>query len=44
MSNIELQQSGKDTIVGVSFQGKEYTLGTLEAVNANTLKARHFKF
>ncbi|NJR38142.1 MAG: hypothetical protein HC781_03930 [Leptolyngbyaceae cyanobacterium CSU_1_4] len=44
MSNLELQQSGKDTIVGVSFKGKEYTLGLLEDVNANTLKARHFKF
>ncbi len=44
MSNIRLRQVGADTQVDVQVGGQFATLGVLEAVNANTLQARHFIF
>jgi Ca2+-binding RTX toxin-like protein len=44
MSNLQLQQSGKDTVINVDFNNQQYKLGTVEDVNASTLKARHFRF
>jgi CshA-type fibril repeat protein len=44
MSNIRLRQVGTDTQVDVNIGGQFATLGLLEAVNANTLQARHFIF
>ncbi|QKD82284.1 cadherin-like domain-containing protein [Thermoleptolyngbya sichuanensis A183] len=44
MSNIRLRQVGADTQVDVKIGGQFATLGVLEAVNANTLQARHFIF
>ncbi|MFQ3617508.1 MAG: cadherin-like domain-containing protein, partial [Cyanobacteriota bacterium] len=44
MSNIRLRQVGTDTQVDVKIGGQFATLGVLEAVNANTLQARHFIF
>jgi hypothetical protein len=42
--NVQLQQSGLNTLLSVSVGGKTHALATLLDVNANTITSQHFVF